>query len=175
MTTGTDSFNRGSLVVLGLGSNDGDSRITLTKAIARISGGIGQLRFSSLYRTAPMYVLDQPDFFNAAVSGYFDGEALSLLEFINSVEAAYGRDRSREQRFGRRTLDIDILLFGNEIIDDPPKLVIPHARLNERAFALIPLLELLPQAVDPITNRPFREILGDLPDQGVERTGGFLG
>ncbi len=161
-------FSKKTLVVLGLGSNDGDSRTILKDAIVRLSGKIEQLRSASVYNTAPMYVLDQPDFFNTAVTGYFDGSAFELLAFVNEIEADFGRDRSREQRFGRRTLDIDILLFGDEIVYQPPVLIIPHERLCERAFALFPLVELLPEAADPKTGRLFREILAALPDQGVK-------
>ncbi len=165
--TRTASFNKGALIVLGLGSNAGDSSHILKDAIAAISCGVGRLCFASVYKTAPMYVTDQPDFFNTAVSGYFDGSPFELLSFVNTIEADFGRDRSNEQRFGRRTLDIDILLFGDEIINEPPKLIIPHERLHERAFALVPLLELLPKALDPRTGIAFKEILASLPDQNV--------
>ncbi len=167
--TRTASSNQKALIVLGLGSNAGDSRQILEDAIAAISRRVGRLCFASVYKTAPMYVTDQPDFFNTAVSGYFDGSPFELLSFVNTIEADFGRDRSKEQRFGRRTLDIDILLFGNEIINEPPKLIIPHERLHERAFALVPLLELLPKALDPRTGISFKEILAALPDQGIIR------
>lgn len=155
------------LIVLGLGSNNGDSMQIIKDAIAALSERIEQLRSASVYRTAPMYVLDQPDFYNTAVSGYFDGSAFELLSFVNDIEADFGRNRSKEQRFGMRTLDIDILLFGDEIIKNPPTLIIPHERLNERTFALVPLIELLPHAVDPKTGKIFSEILAALPDQEI--------
>jgi 2-amino-4-hydroxy-6-hydroxymethyldihydropteridine diphosphokinase len=162
-----DSSNKEPLIVLGLGSNNGDSRLILKDAIAALSAKIRQLRSASVYKTAPMYVLDQPDFFNTAVSGYFDGSAFELLAFVNEIEADFGRNRSLEQRFGMRTLDIDILLFGDEIINQPPKLIIPHERLKERAFALVPLLELLPEAVDSKTGISYKKILSSLPNQGI--------
>jgi 2-amino-4-hydroxy-6-hydroxymethyldihydropteridine diphosphokinase len=68
-----------------------------------------------------------------------------------------------------RTLDIDILTFGDDIVSEPPALEIPHPRLRERAFALVPLLELLPDAADPLTGEPYRDILERLPDQGVKK------
>jgi 2-amino-4-hydroxy-6-hydroxymethyldihydropteridine diphosphokinase len=166
MTTLMDSSKK-TKIVLGLGSNDGDSRIILSEAIFMLTERIKRLRQASVYKTAPMYVLNQPDFFNTAIVGFFDGSALELLAFVNEIEANLGRNRSREQRFGQRTLDIDILLFGDEIINQPPKLIIPHERLNERAFALVPLVELLPKAIDPKTGTLFSEILAALPDQGV--------
>lgn len=162
-----DSSKKPVLVVLGLGSNDGDSRIILDEAVFLLTERVKRLRSASVYKTAPMYVTDQPDFFNTAVSGYFNGSPSELLTFVHEIEANFGRNRFKEQRFGKRTLDIDILLFGDEIINEPPKLIIPHERLHERAFALIPLLELLPKAVHPKTGRRFKEILASLLDQGV--------
>jgi 2-amino-4-hydroxy-6-hydroxymethyldihydropteridine diphosphokinase len=161
-----DSF-KDEMIVLGLGSNDGDSRLILKSAIDALSKKIRHLRAASMYKTSPMYVTDQPDFFNTAVAGYFDGSARELLLFVNAIEAEFGRNRSKEQRFGRRTLDIDILLFGDHVINQAPTLIIPHERLHERAFALVPLVELLPETIDPKSGKSFKEILASLPDQGV--------
>jgi 2-amino-4-hydroxy-6-hydroxymethyldihydropteridine diphosphokinase len=111
-------------------------------------------------------VRDQPRFLNTAVSGWYAQSPRELLTVIHGIEASYGRDRSRERRWGERTLDIDILLFGGRIVSEPPALEIPHPRLNERPFALEPLLELLPQARDPVSGRLFREILAELRETG---------
>ena len=157
----------GTLAVLGIGSNKGNSRYIIMESIRGMFDFISDLRMASLYETEPMYVTEQPMFLNTAVAGYFQGSAPALLEKVNSLEALFGRNRAEEQRYGQRSLDIDILLFGNEIISDPPKLIIPHERLAERAFALIPLLELLPDARDPKTGKPYKEFLDALPDQGV--------
>jgi 2-amino-4-hydroxy-6-hydroxymethyldihydropteridine diphosphokinase len=105
--------------------------------------------------------------------------ARSLLREVQAVEALFGRDRARERRWGERTLDIDILLFGGECIAEPD-LVIPHPRLKERAFALAPLLDLAPDAREPGTGIPYRDMLTALPDQGVRlwrppATGGAAG
>jgi 2-amino-4-hydroxy-6-hydroxymethyldihydropteridine diphosphokinase len=102
-------------------------------------------------------------FLNTAVSGCYDGGPWELLDEIHRIEAAYGRDRSRERRWGERTLDIDILLFGGLVVAEGPGLEIPHPRLHERRFALEPLLELSPDARDPRTGRYFREICAELP------------
>jgi 2-amino-4-hydroxy-6-hydroxymethyldihydropteridine diphosphokinase len=88
------------------------------------------------------------------------------LDGLQSIEKALGRDRSREIRMGPRTLDLDILLFGGQIIDSS-RLVVPHPRLAERAFALVPLLELAPGLRDPRTGLPFAEALARIGDQGV--------
>ncbi|GHT64164.1 2-amino-4-hydroxy-6-hydroxymethyldihydropteridine diphosphokinase [Spirochaetia bacterium] len=160
------------LTVLGLGSNRGDSIYgdppnILRDAITALRGLLEDLREASVFQSEPLHVTDQSRFFNTAVSGFYLGEALKLLDSIHKIEASFGRDRSRERRWGERTLDIDILLFGDQIISLPPLLEIPHPRLRERCFALLPLLELLPGALDPLTGISYQSILDGLPDQGI--------
>jgi 2-amino-4-hydroxy-6-hydroxymethyldihydropteridine diphosphokinase len=163
------------VVVLGLGSNQGDSLSILKEAVEVLGTVLGHLRRSSIYETAPLHVTDQPGFFNSAVAGEYSKNALSLLSAIHEIEASFGRDRSKERRWGERTLDIDILLFGNQIITQyieeglAPVLEIPHPRLKERRFALEPLLELRPDAVDPVSGIAYSEICRALPEQGVIR------
>jgi 2-amino-4-hydroxy-6-hydroxymethyldihydropteridine diphosphokinase len=151
-----------NLIVLGLGSNQGDSPVILKGAIEKLRGALKGLRAASIIETEPFHVKDQPRFLNTAVSGLYARSPRELLALIHGIEASYGRDRSRERRWGERTLDIDILLFGNHVISDPPALEIPHPRLNERPFALEPLLELLPGSRNPVTGRLFRDILAEL-------------
>jgi 2-amino-4-hydroxy-6-hydroxymethyldihydropteridine diphosphokinase len=155
------------LVVLGLGSNRGDSYQILCAAIETLRTILDSMRQASVFETEPLYVADQERFLNTAVAGFFGGGPGELLTLVNQIEALFGRDRSRERRWGERTLDIDILLFGNALIHNPPVLEIPHPRLYERAFALIPLLELVPDARDPATGVPLQNILARLPEQGV--------
>jgi 2-amino-4-hydroxy-6-hydroxymethyldihydropteridine diphosphokinase len=155
------------LVVLGLGSNQGDSLQILEKAVELLGTILESLRQASIYETAPLHVTDQPRFLNTAVAGEYNKEPLSLLSAIHEVEASFGRDRSRERRWGERTLDIDILLFGDRIITNDPALEIPHPRLKERRFALEPLLELCPEAIDPASGIQFSEICRALPEQGI--------
>jgi 2-amino-4-hydroxy-6-hydroxymethyldihydropteridine diphosphokinase len=159
------------LCVLGLGSNNSwgghPPQELLTLAIEELSTILSGCRKSSVYKTAPLHVTDQDFFINTCVCGFFDGDPLSLLRFVQKTEAAHGRDRSRERRWGERSLDIDILLFCDTILNTP-ELVLPHPRLAERRFALQPLLELLPQAREPGSGRFYRDILDTLPDQGVE-------
>ena len=157
-----------SLVVLGLGSNKGDSRLIILNAMSVLEEGLSELKMASLYETDPLYVTDQNRFINTAVSGYYLGTPRELLYYINYVEARFGRDRAKDRRWGERSLDIDILLFGNLVVKEPD-LVIPHAMLNERRFALEPLLELLPDARVPDSGIPYRQICDALPDQGVKR------
>jgi 2-amino-4-hydroxy-6-hydroxymethyldihydropteridine diphosphokinase len=113
-----------------------------------------------------MYVKDQNPFINTAVFGVYPGSPWELLAQVNEVEALFGRERSKEQRWGERSLDIDILLFGNLVISTPT-LAIPHSRLEERRFALEPLLELWPEARSPLTNVSYRQICDSLPEGAI--------
>jgi 2-amino-4-hydroxy-6-hydroxymethyldihydropteridine diphosphokinase len=119
-------------------------------------------------------VTDQPPFLNTALAGRCDCEPPVLLEILRRIEAVHGRDRPNERRWGERTLDIDILLFGDRVVylppprpGAPPLLEIPHPRLKERRFALEPLLELLPEARDPVTGESLSSVLAALPPQGI--------
>ncbi|GHU01736.1 2-amino-4-hydroxy-6-hydroxymethyldihydropteridine diphosphokinase [Spirochaetia bacterium] len=151
-------------VVLGLGSNKGDSRRILEGAVEALQSDVlKNLRRSDFIETEPMGPQDQRRFLNAAVTGDFSGGGpYELLDLIHRIETAFGRDRSKERRWGERTLDIDILLYGDLLVCDPPALEIPHPRLRERPFALIPLLELLPDAVDPSTGEHYTAVLEGL-------------
>lgn len=160
-------------IVLGLGSNKADhigrdSESLLTGGIACLEEILSGFCAASLFETAPLHITDQNYFLNTAVSGFYEGSPEELLSVIQNIEAKHGRNRANERRFGERTLDIDILLFGDLVLQTPI-LEIPHTRLRERAFALIPLLELLPDAKDPRTGELYRDILNRLPDQEVRR------
>lgn len=122
---------------------------------------------SGLYASAPLYVVDQAPFLNACVCGYFSGSPHELLALVNGIERDFGRDRSAERPKGERTLDIDILLFGDRTVDEPPELLIPHQGLLERKFALLPLLELEPEAADPRTGRALAAACAALGTQGI--------
>lgn len=142
----------------------------LQYACNRLSGILENMMCSSLYTTKPMYVTDQDDFFNMAVFGFFKGTPHELLEKTQKIENDFGRNRQNEIRNGPRTLDIDIELFGNQKIIDAD-LVVPHPRLKERAFILIPLLEILPKDADIPHRDLFEQYLKQLPDQGVQLYG----
>lgn len=151
---------------LGLGGNVGDTRSVFTSAYEALTRCLRDKRLSSLYRTAPRYYADQPSFLNAVAYGITDLEPIELLRAVQAVEAEQGRDRSREISKGPRTLDIDILLYGDAVIN-LPDLLVPHPGLPERLFALVPLLELAPALRDPRTGRYFSEIAARLSDQGI--------
>lgn len=158
---------------MGLGSNIGNSRQILGNAVRDLSVILQDIQVSSVYLTTPQGYSDQNDFLNIVVTGFFGGTPRELLLEIQNIEGAYGRNRSDGIKNGPRTLDIDILLFGEHVIHESD-LVIPHERMNERQFVLIPLLELEEEQKDP-NGVLYREILSLLPDQGVRKAGNLYG
>ncbi|MDR0589497.1 MAG: 2-amino-4-hydroxy-6-hydroxymethyldihydropteridine diphosphokinase [Spirochaetaceae bacterium] len=158
-------------VVLGLGSNQGDSRGILGDALEALGELLEETRAASVFETEPLLVTDQGRFLNTALGGRYRGEPRELLEHIHRIEARFGRDRKQERRWGERPLDIDILLFGGLVLSEPPELEIPHPRLTERRFALVPLLELFPDAADPRTGKAYRAFMEELPRQGIYYAG----
>ena len=159
-------------VILGMGSNRSwgslDCLSILNKAADELENVLSSMNRASFYETEAQLVKNQNPFLNTAISGFFPGSPEELLEKIHQIEAQFGRDRKIERRWGERSLDIDILLFENHTIITS-KLVIPHPRLEERRFALEPLLELWPKARSPLTGIPYGKICCNLPDQGVRR------
>ncbi len=130
-----------------LGSNLGDRAGTMAKAVGVIARtGLTIIARSSLYETPPWGPVPQGPYLNMVVAVETELSARELLHMLLGVEHAFGRDRTREVRFGPRTIDIDILLYGEDRVDEPD-LEIPHPRMMERAFALIPLAELAPDLV----------------------------
>lgn len=152
--------------VLGLGANLGDRRENLAAALDRLSEHalIRVEAVSALYETPAWGKTDQPAFLNAAVRIETGFQPRALLEAILEVERRLGRERG--ERWGPRPIDIDILLFGAAAVDEPG-LQIPHPRLHERAFALAPLLDVLPEA--EIAGRPAAEWLAETDPSGMAR------
>jgi len=153
-------------VWLGLGSNRGESPAILRAAVDNLGAFLSECRYSGLWRSRARYYEDQEDFFNMAVSGMTDLSPRELLDKIHEVEARFGRNRSAEIPKGPRTLDIDILLYGNKIITEPD-LIIPHPGLAERKFALLPLLELDYDLRHPGLGIAIRHLAAALPPQGI--------
>jgi 2-amino-4-hydroxy-6-hydroxymethyldihydropteridine diphosphokinase len=139
--------------VVGLGSNVGDRLANLRFAASRLAEDARAcvLGRSRVYETAPVGGPPQGDFLNAAIALSWSGEALELLDACLAIERELGRVRDETAvRFGPRTIDLDILWIDDLAIDHP-HLVVPHPRLHERAFALAPLLDVAPDAIDPTT------------------------
>ena len=128
---------------VGLGGNLGEPAATLRAALLALDGlqGTRLLRASRLYRTPAWGLEQQPDFINAVAMLETSLGAPALLESLFVIERQHGRVREAEQRWGPRTLDLDLLLYGDAVIDEPG-LRVPHPHLHERAFALLPLLEI---------------------------------
>jgi 2-amino-4-hydroxy-6-hydroxymethyldihydropteridine diphosphokinase len=149
-----------------LGANLGDRDAAIREAFRRLGRFCDDLRLSSIYETEPMYVQDQPRFLNAVAIGTTRLAPRALLDAVHEVERSLGRDRSVEPRRGPRTLDVDILLCEGHLRNDPD-LTLPHPRLAERAFVLVPLLELSPELADPRTGEPYAAALARIGRAGV--------
>lgn len=158
-------------VYLSLGSNLGDREATLRRALdALAAAGVALRHVSSIYETEPRDLLDQPWFLNLVAECETDLFPRQLLTRTQRVEQDLGRQRVIAK--GPRTIDIDILLFGNSVVRTEG-LTIPHPRLDERRFVLEPLAELAPDLRHPVSRRTVRELLGGVMDQRIRKLGGF--
>lgn len=153
---------------IGLGSNLADPVEQIKSARAAINQitGVRELAFSSLYHSPPMGPQDQPDYLNAAMSVATDLPPTDLLQCLQHIEKKQGRIRKPE-RWGARTLDLDILTYGDQIIA-LPDLIVPHIGLTERAFVLYPLYEIAPQLLIP-GKGPIAALLAKCPISGLKR------
>jgi len=156
---------------IGIGANLGDARANVLDAIERLSHacGVRLLRASSLYRTAPIDSSGD-DYVNAVAAIDTDLAPHALLAALHAIEQAHGRERP--YRNAPRTLDLDLLLYGDMAIDDAPTLVVPHPRMHERAFVLVPLAELArdlePELAIP-GRGPLATLLLGVTGQAIER------
>ena len=149
-------------VYLLLGSNLGNSRETLRKAIDQIEVAIGNIiSLSSVYKTKAWGIEDQPDFLNQVVKVVSDSTAEKMLQIINEIEEKLGR--VRHIKWQSRIIDIDILYYGDEIINSD-KLVIPHPENQNRNFVLAPMAEIAPDLVHPVLLLTQRELLENCTD-----------
>ena len=153
---------------VGMGGNLGDIRATLDAAVAQFCDGrdVRLVARSSDYRTPPWGVADQPPFVNLCLRVATALTPQALLKRALTVERAFGRDRNREQRWGPRPLDIDLIAYDDLAIDEPG-LCLPHPRLLERAFVLVPLAEIAPDAV--IAGRRVADAAREVDAAGIEQ------
>ncbi|MBW4648768.1 MAG: 2-amino-4-hydroxy-6-hydroxymethyldihydropteridine diphosphokinase [Kastovskya adunca ATA6-11-RM4] len=152
---------------IALGSNLGDSQTILESALRILdqTSDITLQKQSSWYQTAPIGP-PQPDYINGCARLHTRLSPQELLETLLATEAHFGRVRS--QRWGARTIDLDLLLF-NDIILDTAKLQIPHPRMRERAFVLVPLAEIAPDWIDPVSGKAIAQLLQTVDCSGVRR------
>ena len=154
--------------LIALGGNVGDVRATLERAVAMLCDGdaVRLLARSSDYRTPPWGVEQQPPFINLCLSVATVLAPRALLARAHDVERTLGRNRGSEQRWGPRTVDIDLLAYDDVAMQEPD-LILPHPRLFERAFVLVPLAEIAPER--RIAGVGVREALSRLDTAGIER------
>jgi 2-amino-4-hydroxy-6-hydroxymethyldihydropteridine diphosphokinase len=154
--------------LIALGGNVGDVRATFQKAIAHICGMTqgALLARSSDYATLPWGDEQQARFINACIDIETGLAPHALLFTLHRIEQRFGRDRAKERRWGPRTLDLDLIAYDDASLRTP-ELTLPHPRLFERAFVLVPLAEIAPDRL--IGGRSIREALADLKTEGIER------
>jgi 2-amino-4-hydroxy-6-hydroxymethyldihydropteridine diphosphokinase len=154
-------------VYLSLGSNVGDRVKNLCDAIAALrSAGVQVVRISSLYETEPVDYLEQPWFLNCVGEAETELPALDLLHTLRAIEAQMGSKKLIAK--GPRLIDIDILLYGNEVIDTP-ELQVPHPRMHLRRFVLQPLAEIAPNVQHPVSHQSISDLLANTPDKSAVR------
>ena len=155
-------------VLIALGGNVGDVRATFRQAISNICGmtQAALLARSSDYATPPWGELDQARFINACIAIDTRLDPHAFLFTLHKIEKNFGRDRARETRWGPRTLDLDLIAYDDVSIDKP-ELTLPHPRLFERAFVLVPLVEIAPDRL--IAGRDIKAALAGLSTDGIER------
>jgi 2-amino-4-hydroxy-6-hydroxymethyldihydropteridine diphosphokinase len=152
------------LVAIALGSNLGDRRAHLTWAVEHLAGHLGDLRISPVLETDPIDVPEpQPPYLNAAVVGESHESAEALLARLLALERARGRTRPSFR--APRTLDLDLILYGDLVIDTA-HLTVPHPRFRDRRFVLEPLAHIAPELVDPVSGKTVGELLGGVKCAG---------
>ncbi len=149
-------------VFIGIGSNQGDREGSIYSALEEIRFFGDLVSISGLYETEPFGSIEQPDFLNAVVQIHTDLVPDALLTHLQDIEQKLGR--VRKEKWGPRTLDLDILIF-DQLVLKSETLVVPHPGLSERRFVLVPLCEIAPQYVVPGLNKTVEQLLRETPDR----------
>lgn len=161
---------RGVEVYLELGTNLGFREQYLSRAISLLAERVGAVvRCSAIYESEPWGFKCNASFLNQIVIINTDLSVRTVLRNIGAIERDLGRVRSVTERYTSRTIDIDILLYGDKVIAEPPDLIVPHPRIAERRFVLIPLVEVASQGVHPVLHKTWAELLAVCPDTGWVR------
>lgn len=155
-----------TVVYLALGSNLGQRLDNLNQALKNISPEISILKHSGVYETPPWGVAEQPRFYNQVIQGTTFLPPHALLDFLKKIERKMGRVETI--RYGPRVIDLDILLYGERVVSTP-RLQIPHPRMHERAFVLVPLTEIEPSLTIPGQRQTAAELLNGLDQGGIIR------
>jgi len=155
---------------IGIGTNMGDRMEHLRSAVRSMQAkNIAVIRTSSIYETAPVGFSSEDLFLNAVIEVEWAGKPEELLQLLLAIETEAGRTRNTTERYTSRPLDLDILLFGKEVINSS-ELTLPHPRLHERGFVLSPLNELIPSYIHPASGKT----IADLQLQCIDRNGVFV-
>jgi len=158
-----------TIAYIGLGSNMGDRFANLFDALGLLINSSALKKISSVYKTDPQGYREQPDFLNCVVEAETDMDPHGLLRDVKGIEKLMGREINF--RNGPRLIDLDILLYGAEVIETDD-LIVPHPRLQERAFMLVPMCEIAPDVVHPVLHKTMTELLRGVRDgQVVEKWG----
>lgn len=156
-------------IYLALGSNLGDRVGNLKSAVERLSQKVNMKKVSSVYETEPVYYKEQPLYLNAVLSAVTELEPSELLHFVKGIESDLGRQPSF--RNAPRLIDVDILFYGSKVVQTE-ELTIPHPRIAERAFVLVPLAEIAPKLVHPVTHNKVSRLLAEVEGvDGVKKFG----
>ncbi|MGK7897924.1 MAG: 2-amino-4-hydroxy-6-hydroxymethyldihydropteridine diphosphokinase [Xenococcus sp. (in: cyanobacteria)] len=153
---------------IALGSNLGNSLATLEQSLKILdqTPGVSVVDVSSWYRTKPIGP-PQPDYLNGCAIIAVEQTPEELLVLLQAIEVQFGRNRSQEERWGARTLDLDIILYG-DLIMNTRELTIPHPRMGERAFVLVPLAEIAPDWQEPLAQKAIAQLVSEVDASGVE-------
>ena len=155
-----------SPIYLALGTNLGDREANLQKAIDSLAPKVRVIAKSSVYATSPWGFTDQPEFLNQVIEADTTLQPLPLLHLLKAIEVEMGREETF--RNGPRLIDLDILFYGSEVVEGEI-ITIPHPRLQDRAFVLVPLNEIASDFIHPVLNESVRDLLAKVDTEGVRK------